>query len=134
MLSAICINFRDNQIFLHLLDETGGRGRYSSAYNDFAHEAQADPEKAEKIYVFPQWGFHANFVYLTSNQCKAVRDADIDTARLQEQLDSGYTLVLAAEDEDAINKLLEALTYDESVKKIWFSKEKKQIFLSVEIK
>lgn len=132
-LAGISINVWDNHIFLNLLDETGGRGRYSSAYNDFAREAFWDAEKPNKIYVFPEWGFYANFVYLTSNQCVAVRDADIDTNHLQELLDDGNTLIFAAENEQVIEELLGELTYREAIKKPWLSKEKKQIFISVEI-
>lgn len=127
------MNVWDNHIFLNLLDETGGRGRYSSAYNDFAREAFWDAEKPNKIYVFPEWGFYANFVYLTSNQCMAVRDADIDTNHLQELLDDGNTLIFAAENEQVVEELLGELTYNEAIKKPWLSKEKKQIFISVEI-
>lgn len=133
-LAGITMNLQDNQIFLNLLNETGGRGRFSSAYNDFAGEACLDPEKTDKIYVFPEWGFYANFVYLTSNQCKAIRDADIDISQLQEYLNNGRSLVLVAEKEQAAEELLGELTYDEASKKVWLSKERKEIFVSVEIK
>lgn len=87
-----------------MLERTEGRGRFSAALDRFAEQAYADPDKANKIYVFPQWGFNANFIYLTDNSCQTVRDADIDYHDLQERLDEGYTLVIAAFDEDVAHE------------------------------
>ena len=92
-----------------MLEQTEGRGRFSAALDRFAEQAYADPDKANKIYVFPQWGFNANFIYLTDNSCQTVRDADIDYHDLQERLDEGYTLVIAAFDEDVAHEFEDRL-------------------------
>lgn len=131
--AGLAINCQNNHIFLDTLEKSGGRGRYSSAYNDFACEAKSDLAKGNKIYVFPEWGFYANFVYLTSNNCKAVRDADLDLKMLQNRLNSGDAIVFAANDDLLIDRLLQELSYNSFAKRTWLSKEGEQVFVSVEI-
>lgn len=133
-LFGVGINCNNNRIFLDKLAETGGRGRYSSAYNDFAYEAYADTSKENKIYVFPEWGFHANFVYLTANTCTAIRPADVDIDILRAKMEDGYTIVLSASETQTLNDLLEDLSYDECAWNRWQSKEGNEVFFSAEIK
>lgn len=106
---GISLNISNDMAFLDILNRTEGRGKFSSALDKFAEEACLDEEKDHKIYVFPQWGFNANFIYLTENSCMTVRDADIDYDMLQEKLESGYTLVIAAFDKQEISKITENL-------------------------
>ena len=126
-------NIYNNQLFIEMLDQTGGRGRYSIAYNEFAYSAYADEHKSDKVYVFPEWGFNANFIYLTSNTCKTVRDADIDVTELQKKLNSGLTVVIAASDENMVQELKKQLNYETEQKVQWTSVEGTQDFISVEI-
>ena len=126
-------NIYNNQLFIEMLDQTGGRGRYSIAYNEFAYSAYADEHKSDKVYVFPEWGFNANFIYLTSNTCKTVRDADIDVTELQKKLNSGLTVVIAASDENIVQELKKQLNYETEQKVQWTSVEGTQDFISVEI-
>ena len=109
LLLGMCLNITSDRIFLKKLYQTEGRGKYSSALDQFAEEAYLDMEKDNKIYVFPQWGFNANFIYLTENTCMTIRDEDIDYEALQEKLESGYTLVIAAFDRQEINNIVTEL-------------------------
>lgn len=109
---GMCVNITTDRALLDMLYQTEGRGMFSSALDWFAEEARSDEEKDNKIYVFPQWGFYANFVYLTENSCKAIRDADIEYGSLQEKLESGYILVIAAFDKKEISDLVENLHTD----------------------
>lgn len=106
---GVCFNVVNDMAILQLLEQTEGRGRYSAALDEFAEEAYLDEEKENKIYVFPQWGFYANFVYLTENTCTAVRDADIEYEMLRERLESGDTIVIAAFDKESIEDVVQNL-------------------------
>lgn len=127
------INSVNNKLLLEILEKTGGRGKFSSAYNEFACKAYADEKKEKKIYVFPEWGFNANFIYLTSNSCKTIRDADIDITEIQQQIDDGYYIVITAVDENLIKIILEQLHYEEYETEIWKSMEGEKAFICVNI-
>lgn len=122
-----------SKLFLEILEKTGGRGAFSSTYNEFAYKAYTDEKKEEKIYVFPEWGFNANFIYLTSNSCKTIRDADIDITEIQQEIDDGYYIVISAVDENLIKNILEQLHYEECETEIWKSMEGEKAFVSVNI-
>lgn len=130
---AVCTNIYNDRIFINKLVQTEGWWNYNVALNQFAQEAYQDEERDKKIYVFPQWGFMANFIYLTSNQCKVVRDADIDPAKLQQQMDTGYTIVIAAMDETYIDEVIDELEFDGRDVRTWYSKEGNLIFTSVSL-
>ena len=127
------INTVNNKLFLEMLEKTGGRGGFSSAYNELAYKAYADEEKGKKIYVFPEWGFNANFIYLTSNSCKTIRDADININELQQKIDGGYTIVITANDEILIKNILEQLHYEECNTEVWRSMEGEPTFVCVNV-
>lgn len=128
---GICLNITNDVTFLTLLEQTEGRGKYSSALDKFAEEAHRDEEKENKVYIFPQWGFNANFIYLTENSCITVRDADIDCEVLQEKLDFGYTLVIAAFDRQEINNIVEELQAESCEWQEMKSKEGDYVFAYV---
>lgn len=130
---GVGINATNNKLFLEILEKTGGRGKFSSTYNEFAYKAYADEKKENKIYVFPEWGFNANFIYLTSNSCKTIRDADIDITEIQQQIDDGYYIVITAVDENLIKNILEQLHYEEYETEIWKSMEGEKTFVCVNI-
>lgn len=106
---GVCFNVVNDMAIIRLLEQTEGRGRYSAVLDEFAEEAYLDEEKENKIYVFPQWGFYANFVYLTENTCAAVRDADIEYEMLRDRLESGDTIVIAAFDKESIEDVVQNL-------------------------
>lgn len=109
--AALCmwINVVNDAAFVHMLHQTEGRGRFNTALDRFAADAYLDEDKANKIYVFPQWGLQANFIYLTENSCATVRGEDIDCGMLQEKADAGYILVIAAFDKQEIFDITEKL-------------------------
>lgn len=120
---GMCSNIVNDTAVLEMVEQTEGRGRYSAALDEFAKEAYLDEEKENKVYVFPQWGFFANFVYLTENTCTAVRDADIKYEMLRDRLESGDTIVIAAFDKESIEDVVKDL---ESVSCEWHDMESKE--------
>lgn len=106
---GVSFNIVNDMTILRMLEQTEGRGRYSAALDEFAREAYLDEEKENKVYVFPQWGVYANFVYLTENTCEAVRDTDIEYKMLRDRLESGDTIVIAAFDKESIEDVVENL-------------------------
>lgn len=126
-------NAQNDVLFIDRLEKTEGRGKYSAALNEFAAEAYADEYKEEKIYVFPESGFTANFIYLTSNSCKVIRDSDIMISDIQSRIEAGYTIVIAAFDESMIDELQNNLEYGRKEIKQWYSKEERLIFTSVSL-
>lgn len=135
LLSVLCIiaNIYDIDRLADMLKKTEGRGKYSVALNEFAEEAYEDPEKAEKIYVFPDWGFNANFIYLTRNSCQTIRDADIDVEELQKLLNQGYTLVITAFQKESVNSLSGQLKFEKKKEREWDSIEGLTVFFSMEL-
>lgn len=133
LMIGIYLNITNDMAFLMLLDQTEGRGKFSSSLDKLAEEARWDEEKANKIYVFPQWGFYANFVYLTENSCMAIRDADINYEILQEKLNLGYILVIAAFEKQEIDNIVEKLQFESCEWQEVKSKEGDYVFTCVTI-
>lgn len=130
---GITANIYDINRVTDMLTRTEGRGKYNAALNEFAEEAYEDLEKTEKIYVFPEWGFNANFIYLTQNSCQTIRDAEIDVEELQGLLDQGYTLVIAAFQKESVNSLSGQLKFEQKKEKEWDSIEGLPVFFSMEL-
>ncbi|MCD6048170.1 MAG: glycosyl transferase family protein [Gammaproteobacteria bacterium] len=62
----ILLNLVQQQCFFTYLNATGGVKKYSNALNLMAEEAIGAKENA--LYIFPEWGFMAPFVFLTHNR------------------------------------------------------------------
>lgn len=133
LIVGIVINTKNDSMFFEMLEKTGGRDAFSSAYNDFSKMAYEDQNKDMKIYIFPQWKFYPNFVYLTSNSCQAIRNEDIQIRDIQQKIDDGYTVVVTATNIEIINDISEQLTYGTSVQNSWKSFEGDEVFISIEI-
>lgn len=134
LVAGAFININNDSNFLKMLVQTEGRGRYSAALDHYAETALEDNEKENKVYVFPQWGFLANFIYLTENSCMTIRDADIEPEILQEKLEQGYTLVVSAFDKSEIDIIIENLEADSQEWQEVKSKEGDYVFSYVTIK
>lgn len=130
---GVCLNIENDIAFLRVLYRTEGRGNYSSALDLFAKEAYLDQDKENKIYVFPQWGFNANFIYLTGNTCMTIRDEDIEFEMLQERLESGYTLIISAFEKQEIDNIVEKLEAEMLEWKEVESKEGDYVFTYVTV-
>lgn len=130
IVALLAVNGWHDYRFLRYLRETEGCLKYSKTVDTFIETAMAEGTD-DSVYVFPQWGFYANFVYLTSNRFDAMRDAEIDADVLQAKLDDGCKLVIAAWDQEAIDELLPALEYSDSETHAWYSKQGILVFTSV---
>lgn len=126
------VNGYHDSVFLNYLQETEGCWKYSKMVDTFI-ETQITEGTDRSVYVFPEWGFYANFVYLTSNQYEAVRDADIDVNILQGKIDDGCELVIVAWNTDAIDELLSKLQYSADETRAWYSKQGRLLFTSVSL-
>lgn len=133
LIVGVIINIKNDSVFFKELEKNGGQGSYSTAYNDFAKMAYEDENKDTIIYVFPQWNFYANFVYLTSNSCQAIRNADIQIGNIQDKINSGYIIVIVGTDQNVISDISTQLHYKESKQKSWKSLEGDEVFVSLEI-
>ena len=107
------LNIYNDSSLIEMLNKTHGRGKYSDALDWFAFEAYENADRDKFVYVFPQWGFMANFIYLTQNSCRVIRDADIDLEELQNNLDAGDTLVIAAIDKKSIEDIISELEIED---------------------
>lgn len=82
-----------------------------------------------KIYAFSEWGFNANFIYLTGNSCQTIRDADIDIEQLQGWLNEGYTIVVAGFNKEKVDSLMDQLRFNWIDEKEWYSFENLYVFI-----
>lgn len=73
VLTMLCINIAQSNVFFKKLDVTGGVGKYTDAVNIFALNAL---HKQDALYVFPEWGFYMPFDYLTSNSVPYILQDD----------------------------------------------------------
>lgn len=133
LIAVLCgVNVSNDRAFLEYLRETEGVGKYSKTVDTFI-ETEVAKGNYRRVYVFPEWGFYANFVYLTSNRYEAVRDVDIRTDILQQKMDDGCELVIVAWDADAIDEVLSKLRYSDEETRIWYTKQGEPLFTSISL-
>ncbi len=132
ILTPVCLlaNIYGDHRFTDQLKREDGAGYYSIVYSEFADTAYKDKEKDGKIYVFPEWGFFPSFIYLTSNSCQTVRSADIDIEDIQKKLNMGYQVVVASNDPELSDNIIEKLEYDKVTLEKWYDKQNKLKFYS----
>lgn len=131
--ALISLNICNDWNFVQYLTKTEGRGKYSKTVDEFIYEAMKLPSNNQYVYVFPEWGFSANFIYLTSNQYEVIRHADVDLELLQKKIDEGYKVVIAAWNKEEIDNLISQMDCCVDSEDKWYSKEEMLLFTSVEL-
>lgn len=87
--SFLCL--RDRYRIIDEISVTGGSKPYTCQTNKLAKEALENLRNGKKeIYLFPEWGFMAEFNYLTNNNVAFSTDAS--DGHMRELLDDGYNL------------------------------------------
>lgn len=130
ILGLFGLNIYNDRVFLDYLTKTEGRWKYSKTVDTFILQSMTE-NIGEYVYVFPEWGFNANFIYLTSNQYETIRDADINADILQQKIDDGCKIVIVAWHMDAIDELVSQLNCSIDETLTWYSKEGETLFTSV---
>ena len=101
----------------------GGTGPYTDAVTEFCLEANSEGNKKNIVFVFPEWGFYAPFIYLTSNTCKAIRGDDVNIEVLQEYINEGKALKVVSWDNNKIDDVCDDINNAVSYEKVWHSRD-----------
>lgn len=105
------------------LNLTGGVGPYTDAVIEFCLEANSEGNKNNIVFVFPEWGFYAPFIYLTSNTCKAIRGDDVNIEVLKEYLNEGKELKIVSWNSNRIDDVCKDFSNEVSYEKVWCSRD-----------
>lgn len=120
---GVLLNISNNKQLCLALDVTGGSGTYTDAINEFCIEANNEDNKKNTVYVFPEWGFYAPFIYLTSNTCKAIRGDDVNVDELKKYINEGKALKVVSWDNNKIDDVCDDINNAVSYEKVWHSRD-----------
>ena len=115
---GVCLNGINNSLMYNKLEVTGGVDKFSTAFREYCESSVTQNNSDNIIYIFPEWGFYAPFVYLTKNSYKAIRIEELKKNDIQQYIANGYKIKIISwkiESIDAICYDISGMKYGDAI-------------------